>query len=82
MYLKELALIKAKNLFRFITMEMLENSIKKYQNKTLTAGEIIEEFIDITNEFKSMDKEAQDVGLRDYEYTFCTATANNAAEAS
>ena len=33
-------------------MEMLENTIKKYQNKILTAAEVIEELIEIAKEIQ------------------------------
>ncbi len=58
-------------------MEMLENSIKKYHSKILTAAEVIEELIKLGKEIKAMDKEPQELGLSDYEYAFYTAVANN-----
>jgi type I restriction enzyme R subunit len=58
-------------------MEMLENSIKKYHNKILTAAEVIEELINLSKEIKIMDKEPQEMGLSDYEYAFYTAIAHN-----
>jgi len=58
-------------------MEMLENSIKKYLNKVLTAAEVIEELIELSKEIKKMDKEPQAMGLSEYEYAFYTAIANN-----
>jgi len=58
-------------------MEMLENSIKKYHNKILTAAEVIEELIKLSKEIKEMDKEPQEMGLSDFEYAFYTAIANN-----
>ena len=67
-----------KNLIQSKTlMEMLENSIKKYQNKILTAAEVIEELINLGKEIHKMDKEPQEMGLSDYEYAFYTAIANN-----
>ena len=58
-------------------MEMLENSIKKYLNKVLTAAEVIEELIELSKEIQNMDKEPQEMGLSDFEYAFYTAIANN-----
>ena len=58
-------------------MEMLENSIKKYQSKILTAAEVIEELINLSKEIHAMDKEPQEMGLSEYEYAFYTAIANN-----
>ena len=65
-------LIQSKSL-----MEMLENSIKKYHNKILTAAEVIDELIQLSKEIQKMDKEPQEMGLSDFEYAFYTAIANN-----
>ena len=58
-------------------MEMLENSIKKYHNKVITAAEVIEKLIKLSKEIKRMDKEPQDMGLSEFEYAFYTAIADN-----
>jgi type I restriction enzyme R subunit len=58
-------------------MEMLETSIKKYQNKILTAAEVMEELIKISKEVVASDGEARQMGLSDFEYAFYTAVANN-----
>jgi type I restriction enzyme R subunit len=58
-------------------MEMLENSIKKYHNKILTAAEVIEELIKLSKEIKNIDKEPHEMGLSGYEYAFYSAIANN-----
>lgn len=58
-------------------MEMLENSIKKYHNKILTAAEVIEELINLSKDIVQMDNEAKAMGLTDFEYAFYTAVANN-----
>lgn len=74
----ELKVRAKKNLVQSKTlMEMLENAIKKYQNKILTAAEVMEELIRISKEIVASDTEAQDMGLSDYEYAFYTAVANN-----
>ena len=65
-------LIQSKSL-----MEMLENSIKRYHAKILTAAEVIEELINLSKEIHDMDKEPGEMGLSDYEYAFYTAIANN-----
>ena len=65
-------LIQSKSL-----MEMLENSIKKYHNKILTAAEVIDELIQLGKEIQEMDKEPKEMGLSDFEYAFYTAIANN-----
>lgn len=67
-----------KNLVQSKTlMEMLENSIKKYHNKILTAAEVMEELIKISKEIVASDEEAKHMGLSDFEYAFYTAVANN-----
>lgn len=58
-------------------MEMLENSIRKYHNKILTAAEVIEELIKLSKDIVEMDNEAKAMGLTDYEYAFYTAVAEN-----
>jgi type I restriction enzyme R subunit len=58
-------------------MEMLEASIKRYQNKILTAAEVMEELINISKEIVSSDAEAKEMGLSEFEYAFYTAVANN-----
>lgn len=57
--------------------ESLEAVIKRYQNKILTAAEVIEELIKISKDIKDSDKEAGELGLTEYEYAFYTAIANN-----
>jgi type I restriction enzyme R subunit len=65
-------MVKSKSL-----KEMLENSIKKYHNKILTAAEVMEELIRLSKEIVNMDSEAQSLGLTDFEYAFYTAVADN-----
>ena len=57
--------------------EMLEESIKKYHSKIITAAEVIEELIEIGKEIQKMDKEPDEMGLKPYEYAFYSAIANN-----
>ncbi|MFT3844082.1 MAG: type I restriction endonuclease subunit R [Lacibacter sp.] len=67
-----------KNLVQSRTfLEMLENSIKKYHNKILTAAEVIEELINLSKDIVETDNEAKHMGLTDFEYAFYTAVANN-----
>ncbi|NOT68947.1 MAG: type I restriction endonuclease subunit R [Methylophilaceae bacterium] len=58
-------------------MEMLENAIKKYQNKVLTAAEVMDELIRISKEIVASDTQAKNLGLSEFEYAFYTAVANN-----
>ncbi|WP_281168128.1 type I restriction enzyme endonuclease domain-containing protein [Desulfoscipio gibsoniae] len=55
-------------------VEMLENSIKNYYNKILTATEVIEELITLNKDIQKMDKEPQEMGLSEYEYAFYTTS--------
>ncbi len=50
-----------------LDMEMLEESIKRYHNKIITAAQVIEELIDISKKITSMDEEAGKMGLTDFE---------------
>ncbi len=58
-------------------METLEELIRKYNNKILTAAEVIEELIDLAKEIKQNDKKPEELGLTEEEYAFYTAVANN-----
>lgn len=58
-------------------MEMLENTIKKYHNKILTAAEVIDELIKISKEIVASDQEAKKLDLTEFEYAFYTAVASN-----
>ncbi len=58
-------------------MEMLENSIKRYHNKILTAAEVMDELIKLSKEIVNMDSQAKNMGLTDFEFAFYTAVANN-----
>ena len=56
---------------------MLENSIKKYHNKIITAAEVIEELIGLGKDIQKMDEEPKAMGLTDFEYAFYSAIASN-----
>jgi len=58
-------------------MEVLEELIRRYNNKIITAAEVIEELIRLAKEIKQSDKEPEEMGLTDFEYAFYTAVANN-----
>ncbi len=58
-------------------MEMLENSIRRYHNKIVSAVEVIDELISLSKELKEMDKLPKELGLTEYEYAFYTAIASN-----
>jgi type I restriction enzyme, R subunit len=58
-------------------LEMLEDAIKRYHAKVLTAAEVIDELINLSREIVKSDKQADELGMNDYEYAFYTAVANN-----
>ena len=58
-------------------MEMLEDSIKRYHSKVITAVEVIEELIKLAKNIQNIDKQPKKLGLSDYEYAFYTAVADN-----
>lgn len=74
----EIRAISRKNLVKSKSfLEMLENSIKRYHNKILTAAEVIDELIHLSKDIVEMNDEARAMGLTDFEYAFYTAVSNN-----
>lgn len=58
-------------------MDMLSTAIKGYQNKLLTAAEVIDELIKLAKTIQESDKLADDLNLTEYEYAFYSAVAEN-----
>jgi len=58
-------------------MDALEELIRRYNNKIITAAEVIEELIKLAKDIKQSDKEPKEMGLTDFEYAFYTAVADN-----
>jgi len=58
-------------------MEMLESSIKRYQNNLITSAEIIQEFINLAKEIKESDTRGDKMGLTKDELAFYDAVAAN-----
>jgi type I restriction enzyme R subunit len=58
-------------------LEMLETSIKRYQNNLITAAEIINEMIKLAKEIKEADKRGEKLGLTRDELAFYDAVAAN-----
>jgi type I restriction enzyme, R subunit len=65
-------LVKSRSL-----MEMLEEAIMKYQNKILTAAEVIDELIKLSKDIVKVDEEADEMDLSKFEYAFYSAVADN-----
>ena len=53
--------------------EMLEKSIKKYQNKAIEAAKVIEELIELAKKMREADKRGEDLGLTEEEIAFYDA---------
>ncbi len=58
-------------------LEMLESSIKRYQNNLLSTAEIIQELINIAKEIKEVDAEGERLGLTIDEVAFYNALETN-----
>jgi type I restriction enzyme R subunit len=58
-------------------LEMLESSIKRYQNNLLSTAEIIQELINLAKEIKASDKVAEELGLSQDELAFYDALETN-----
>jgi type I restriction enzyme R subunit len=57
--------------------EMLEDAIRRYQNKLLTTTEVIDELIGLARDIKQADAEGEALGLSPYELAFYHALAAN-----
>ncbi|HPI18369.1 MAG TPA: DUF3387 domain-containing protein, partial [Mesotoga sp.] len=57
--------------------EMLEQTIRRYQNRALETAEIIEELIRIAKEFRQSSNRGEDLGLTDDELAFYDALGIN-----
>jgi len=57
--------------------EMLEGTIKKYQNNLLTAAEVIEELIKLAKDIRQSDQRGENLGLSEEELAFYDALSNN-----
>lgn len=57
--------------------EMLEQSIKKYQNRAIEAAEVIQELIELAKEIRKAGQRGAELGLTDDEVAFYDALADN-----
>ncbi|MBD2144285.1 type I restriction endonuclease subunit R [Sphaerospermopsis sp. FACHB-1194] len=57
--------------------ELLENTLRKYQNRVISAAEVIEELINIAKEVTKADQRGEELGLSNYELAFYDALAEN-----
>ncbi len=56
---------------------MLTSAINGYQNKVLTAAEVIDELIKLAKTIRESDSLASQLNLSAYEYAFYSAVADN-----
>ncbi len=57
--------------------EMLEASIKKYQNRGIETAEVIQELIELAKRMQQAKKRGEELGLNESEEAFYDALANN-----
>jgi type I restriction enzyme R subunit len=57
--------------------EMLENTIKKYQNNLLTAAQVIEELVKLAKDIRESNKRGDALNLGEDELAFYDALTNN-----
>ncbi len=59
--------------------DMLEQAVRKYQNRALEAAQVIDELIRIAKEMRLAESRGQEMGLSDDEVAFYDALAENAS---
>lgn len=59
--------------------ELLDNVIKRYQNRSIETAQVIEELIEMAKKFAAASKRGDQLGLNDDELAFYDALANNEA---
>ncbi len=57
--------------------EVLERAMKSYNNRSLTAAEVIAELVELAKEMKTEHGRAATIGLRDDELAFYDAVCQN-----
>ncbi len=57
--------------------EMLEESVRKYQNRAIEAAQVIEELINLAKEMRAAQSRGEELGLTDDEVAFYDALADN-----
>jgi type I restriction enzyme, R subunit len=58
-------------------VEMLEQTLRKYQNRAIEAAQVIEELIALARELREADKRGEQLGLNDDELAFYDALETN-----
>jgi len=57
--------------------EMLENSIRRYQNRSIESAKVIQELIDLAKEMRDANRRGEDLGLSEDELAFYDALEVN-----
>lgn len=57
--------------------EMLEQSLRKYQNRTIETAQVIEELIELAKQMKAATQRGEELGLNDDELAFYDALETN-----
>jgi len=74
----EIRVMRRKNIVQARSFaEMLEKTIKKYQNRSIEAAEIITEMIDLAKKVRESQKRGKELKLNDDEIAFYDALADN-----
>jgi type I restriction enzyme R subunit len=74
----EIKMRSRKNLVQSRTFsEMLENTIKRYQNRSIEAAQVIAELIELAREIRQAQSRGEDLGLTDDEVAFYDALEVN-----
>ncbi len=58
-------------------LEMLENTIKKYQDRTISSAEVIAELVSLAKEIQKEQEKGKELGLSEEEVAFYDALAEN-----
>ena len=74
----ELATRRRKNVVQARSFaEMLEQTIRRYQNRAIEAAQVIEELIQLAKQMREADRRGEDLGLSDDELAFYDALETN-----
>jgi type I restriction enzyme R subunit len=57
--------------------EMLENTIRRYQNRTIESAQVLQELIDLAQEMRAASRRGEDLGLTEDEMAFYDALEVN-----
>jgi type I restriction enzyme R subunit len=57
--------------------DMLEQAIRRYQNRAIEAAQVIEQLIELAKEMREADRRGEDLGLTDEELAFYDALETN-----